>query len=218
MPELTQGAFAELDDVRAACDAAVTDLLRCNASRLVVVAAGTLTRTFAVDAPAGWHRLGVPRDVPPLGHAVSTGEPLPLALTLGRWLLSRIADSVTGERWWTVDAVGAVPWGRDLGASPHRTALLVLGEGSASVGPHAPLPHDDRAPAFDAAVTVAVGSGDAEALAALDLSLGAQLGATGVAPWLALAAAAGGRAVRAEPPTYRAPYGVGYLVGSWRIG
>ena len=216
VPELTQGAFAELDDLRAACDGVVADLLDCNASRLVVVAAGTSTRTFAADAPAGWRRLGVARDVSPLDRAVSTGEPLPLALTVGRWLLSRVAG--IGESWWTVDLAGAVSWGRDLGASPHSTALLVLGEGSAAVGPRAPLPQDNRAPAFDAAVTAAIGRGDVAALAATSPSLGAQLGATGVAPWLALAAAVGARTVRAEPSTYCTPYGVGYLVGSWRVG
>ena len=218
VPELTRGACAELDDIRAACDVVVSDLLRCNASRLVVVAAGTSTRAFAAAAPAGWHRLGVPRSIPPLGPAVSTGEPLPLALTVGRWLLGRNTSSVRGDSWWTVDAAAAVRWGDDLRASPVSTALLVLGEGSAAIGPYAPLPQADRAPAFDATVAAAVGGGDATALAATDAVEGARLGATGAAPWLALAATAGERTVCAGPPTYRAPYGVGYLVGSWRVG
>ena len=96
VPELTQAAASELDELRAACDAAVADLLRCNASRLVVVAAGTSTRTYSAAAPAGWHRLGVARAVPPLDLAVSTGEPLPLALTVGRWLLGAPLVLVSG--------------------------------------------------------------------------------------------------------------------------
>lgn len=215
VPELTQAAASELDELRAACDAAVADLLRCNASRLVVVAAGTSTRTFAADAPAGWHCLGVDLNVPSLGHVVSRGERLPLALTVGRWLLNRAAG--TADSWCTLDVAGAPSWGRELAASSVDTALLVLGEGSAAVGPHAPLPQDSRAPVFDAAVSAAVASGDVAALAATDPLVGAELGATGVAPWLALAAAVGARTVQAEPSTYCAPYGVGYLVGSWRI-
>lgn len=215
VPELTQAAAAELDELRAACDAAVADLLRCRASRLVVVAAGRSTRTFAADAPAGWHRLGVDIDVPPLGRVVSRGERLPLALTVGRWLLNRAAGRA--DSWCTLDVAGAPSWGQDLAASSVGTALLVLGEGSAAVGPHAPMPQDSRAPAFDAAVAAAIGSGDVAALVAIDPLVGAELGATGVAPWLALAAAVGARTVQAELSTYCAPYGVGYLVGSWRI-
>ena len=215
VPELTQGAAAELDELRAACAAAVADLLRCRASRLVVLAAGTSTRSFAATAPAGFHRLGVDLDVPPLGHVVSRGERLPLSLTVGRWLLNRAGG--TADRWCTLDVAGAPSWGRELAASSVGTALLVLGEGSAAVGPHAPLAQDGRAPVFDAEVAAAVASGDVAALSAIDPLMGAELGATGVAPWLALAAAVGAGTVQAELSTYCAPYGVGYFVGSWRI-
>lgn len=212
--ELTQGAADELADIREACDVAALEVLQRRGSRLIVVAAGAQCRTFDPRSPAGFARLGVALDVAPSGGPVIVGDPLPTPLAVGRWLLARAGRTVD-DTWCTVDAAGARAFGERIAHSPEPVTLLVLGEACAAVGPHAPLPQDDRAPGFDAAVTDAVARGDVGALAALDGGLASALGATGWAPWQALAASAGGRPVAGRLLAYGAPYGVGYLVATW---
>ena len=143
------------------------------------------------------------------------GPRLPLALTVGRWLLAQAGHAGGHDIWCTVDADGAPALGRRVAASDERTAMLVLGEGSSANGPHAPLPQDDRAPALDASVTDVLRRGDLSALGALDRDLATSLGVTGWAPWQALASAAGGRAGAGRLLSYGAPYEVGYVVGTW---
>ena len=60
-----------------------------------------------------------------------------------------------------------------------RVALLVMADGSAKRSTSAPGFLDDRAEAFDASIAAALADGDAEALASLDLELGAELWAAG---------------------------------------
>ncbi len=212
--DISRAAAHELDDVRAACAAAIAELLRHEECRLTVVAAGT-TRTWSAQAPAGLASVGLPLDVPPLTGPAAGGPRLPLALTVGRWLLAQAGHAGDDDTWCAVDADSAAALGRRIAASADRRTLLVLGEGSSAIGPHAPLPQDDRAPEFDSSVTDLVRSGDLTALASRDSELATSLGVTGWAPWLALASAAGGRAGVGRLLTYGAPYGVGYLVGTW---
>lgn len=99
-----------------------------------------------------------------------------------------------------------------------RIGLLVVADGAAAHGEHAPGRRDDRSAEFDDALAAALGDGDPAALAraCADRDLGRQLLAvTDPLRVLALLTAA-------EPPTgaellYCAhPYGVGYLVAGWR--
>jgi len=220
VPAVSRGAAAELDALRAACDAALAEVLGVDADRLVVVAAGP-TGVHAATAAAGLGTVGVGFDVAPLpgsalGAVADRGAPLPLALTVGRWLLTRAGHPCgPDDAWHTVEPASAAALGEQL-AVGGRTTLLVLGEGSSAVGADAPLPQDERASAFDAAVAAAAGAGDLAALGALDLELASALGATGWAPWQVLAAAAGGRPGRGRLHAYDAPYGVGYVVATWR--
>ena len=214
VPAVSRAAAHELDDVRAACAVAIAELLRHKDCRLTVVAAGG-TRTWSPRAPAGFAAVGLALDVPPLTGAADGGPRLPLALTVGRWLLAQAGHAGGDDTWCTVDADGARALGAGVAASEQRTTMLVLGEGSSAVGPHAPLLQDDRAPAFDAAVTDVVRGGELTALGALDSDLATSLGVTGWAPWQALASAAGGQAGVGRLLTYGAPYGVGYVVGTW---
>lgn len=219
VPALSQGAAGELADVLAACDAAVADLVQAGAGALVVVvAAGPTTTTYPSDGPAGWHPLGVAQDVEPLGREQAAGPRLPISLAVGRWLLSRSPYAGGRDVSWRVSGADAAGWGRQVAASGETTALLVLGEGSACLGSSAPLPADARGAGLDAAVLSAVADGDPVALLRLDPVLAHELGASGCSPWRALGAAVGGRTVRSGPTSYAAPYGVGYLVGSWRVG
>ncbi len=214
VPAVSRAVAHELDDVRAACAVAIAELLRHSDCRLVVVAAGQ-TRAWCTQAPAGLASVGLPIDVPPLTGPADGGPRLPLALTVGRWLLAQTGHLGGDDAWWTVDVDGAPALGRGIAASDERTTLLVLGEGSPANGPHAPLPQDDRAPAFDAAVADLVRDGDVSALGALDAHLATALGVTGWAPWQVLASAAGGRSGVGRLLSSGAPYGVGYVVGTW---
>lgn len=229
--------------LRAACDAAVSRLLRADPDHVLLLGSGERPLRFrhrdhgslagygggpgAAGAPAG------------RGGRIP-GEPvLPLPLALGSWLLER-AGGHRSVRPVQVGPAGQLPPGwRPAGG---RFAALVMGDGSARRGEHAPRPADARAEPHDAAVAVALGSGDAAALAALEPGLGAELLAAGVPAWRAagqlvtgelaagpLAAGplvagepaagvgAAGRRVHAELLYDEAPYGVGYLVACWEV-
>ncbi len=237
VPEVSRGASPELDDVRAACGLALAELAAQPAARLLVVAGGPTTREHSPHAPGGWQRLGLDVDVAPLTGPPADGDRLPLALTVGRWLLARPPSAgpttrpTTGRptttwptttwpttTWHTVDVAGAARWGAAVAADPEPAVLLVLGESCAALGADAPLPADDAAAGYHADVLDAVARGDAPALLARQDDLATRLGASGRAPWAALAAAVGDRPVRARLLAHAAPYGVGYLVASWVLG
>lgn len=99
-----------------------------------------------------------------------------------------------------------------------RVGLVIVADGAAAHGEHAPGRRDDRSAGFDDALAAALAGGDPAALAAAvaDRELARQLGAV-TDPLGVLA-----RLTLADPPTtadlpYRGhPYGVGYLVASWR--
>lgn len=206
VPEIAAGASGELDSLRAACRAAVSQLIAADLDALTVIGVDTFTVRHAPPfggtmAPWG---LEVPIGAP-------GGTPLPLSLLIGAWLLpeatsfvSVAADAGPGE----CAALGA-----EL-VAVGRVGLLVMGDGSARRSEKAPGYVDPRAEPFDRAVAEALAKGDPEALLALDPALAADLLAAGRAPWQVLAGA--GRTEVAELLYDEAPYGVGYLVASWR--
>lgn len=211
VPEVAAGAASELDDLRAACRAAVAHL--CIADVLVVV--GADATTIRREPPFGgtlspW---GIDR---PVGEPAA--DPLPLSLLIGAWLLeggnfgnvryhSIAADAPTAE---------CVALGRTLAHAGTSAALLVLGDGSACRGEKSPGYDDPRAEGFDAAVAAALAKGDTAALLNLDPGLARELLAAGRAPWQVLAGAVEGPFGTTELLHDSAPYGVGYLVASWR--
>ncbi|MER5454226.1 hypothetical protein ABT008_05555 [Micromonospora sp. NPDC002389] len=237
IPEVAGAAAPELDDLRAACDAAVARLLDSGARDVLVVGAGD--HTADLDPPfrgslAPWGlplevRLG---DLP--GDRPGTDR-LPLGLLVGAWLLNRHPLSATGdalhrhpspatgEATWRMSTVAAdapVETCADLGArlvSGRPWALLVMGDGSACRGEKAPGYADPRAEAYDETVAQALADADADALLGLDPALSSQLKAVGRAPWqvLAGAARASGGDWRGELRHHSAPYGVAYLVANW---
>jgi len=151
------------------------------------------------------------------------GEPvLPLSLTIGRWLLER--GGLLGTR--TEVLLRAVPadapaatcldLGRDLARRARRVAMLVMGDGSARRSTKAPGYLDPRAQRYDADVAAALASADSAQLARLDPALSAELMAAGRASWQVLAGAAAGGQFRGQLHQVAAPYGVGYLVASWK--
>lgn len=218
VPALGGNGVPEAVPLRAACDAAVGDLVA--EAPEVMVCIGTGGRTTR-HRPGSWGTLagfGVAVQAPTPHPA---GAPaLPLSLTLGRWLLDRagwLGTTVVQEV-----AEGAAPGDcAGLGAALQQecgpqAAWLVLGDGTARRSQRAPGYLDPRAAGFDAAVASALAHGDLATLSALDADLASDLGAAGRATWQVLAGAIGQRPVRSARLRYdEAPFGVGYLVAGW---
>ncbi len=212
VPEVAAGAASELDDLRAACRTAVAHLSTAD----VLIVVGADATTIRRDPPFGgtlspW---GIDRQV-----GAPTEDPLPLSLLIGAWLLE---DGDFGNVQFHSVAVDAAPataaaLGRSLTHTGTTAALLVLGDGSACRGEKSPGYDDPRAEGFDAAAAAALAKGDTAALLAIDPDLARDLLAAGRAPWQVLAGAAEGhRFGTTELLHDSAPYGVGYLVASWR--
>ncbi|QMU78747.1 hypothetical protein GXW83_26605 [Streptacidiphilus sp. PB12-B1b] len=230
VPEVASGAAPELDELRAACDAALRTVLAAGPQLIVAVGPGARHETFEQGAPGGFQPFGV--DLPVrLGAGAAAGqadpgsdaaEALPPSLAVGAWLLERAG-------WAGAVRALAVPDyleprvcaenGLHLADSAERVGLLVLGEGSARRSVKAPGYLDERAEGFDARIARSLTRTDPDGgLASLDDELAFELMASGRAPWQVLAGAAGpddaGR-LKAELLYEAAPYGVGYFVAAW---
>jgi hypothetical protein len=201
VPDVASGAAHELDALRDACDEAVGRLLRTDPTVVAVV--GRAPAAGVVRGTAGsFGGFGVPL-------VVGVGQPtLPLALTLGCWLLDRVEWG--GERAY----YGVTDDDQTRVLDSDRLALLVMGDASARRSERAPGYFDPRAELHDAAVVDALRSGP-EAVAALDRDLSSQVLAAGWPAWQALAQAAAGQSWNCEVLYDDAPYGVGYVVASW---
>ena len=145
---------------------------------------------------------------------------LPPAPGIGAYLLDQAGYA--GERLiWSVSAdepvAGCRKLGADLAGRDARTALLVIGDGSARRGPRAPGHFDERAAAFDADVERAVRAGDTQALLDLDPALARELMATGRPAWQVLAGALESARPLSVAVRYAGdPFGVAYLVATLR--
>jgi len=216
VPGVGAGASGELDGLRVACDTAVLDLLATEPTLVVVVGGAPVVGPYGEGA---WGSLAAFGVRVPVGSGA--GEPtLPLALTLGRWLLSRADGQAQGPTL----LFGVEPdagtdrclaLGEALAGRADRVALLVMGDGSARRSVKGPGGlHPDAEP-FDTAVAAALAAGDPDALAALDPAHATDLLAAGRAPWQVLAGAARGGNWRGAVTWTGSPYGVTYLVATW---
>lgn len=203
-------------DLIAACAAAVRSLAA--ADRIVVLAAGRRPVVYPAGTVTGQAAVSALRrsDLAPrrCGPALSVGT------IVGQALLDRaFPDGVPAP----VDLVEAADDPVSTGAavrhgSRPRDSLLVIADGAATHGDDAPGRRDDRGGPFDDALAAALAAGDPQALrrACADRDLARQLLAV-TDPLLALATL-----TEADPPTtaellFRdAPFGVGYLVATWR--
>jgi hypothetical protein len=226
VPEIAAGAAAELDDLRAACDAVVGRLWAARPDGILIMGTGPETAWRRPDEYGTFAPWGLPLEVVP-GRR---GRPdLPLSLTMGAWLLARgrPAAQPPGARPGMVDIglasvaadespAGCAAFGRDRCAPwRERVALLVMADGSASRGPSSPGHGDPRAEPFDASVAAALASADVDGLLALNRTLAAELMAAGGPAWQVLAGAAHGTDWRGEVLYDAAPYGVNYTVAAW---
>lgn len=222
VPEVAAGAAPELDPARAACLDAVGVLAASRPDLLVVVGPGDgrAVGAYPAGAPGSFRGFGVALDVT-LGDPgpAARGRPLPDSLAVGAWLLDRARWSGAPVEGLAVDGRGSAEEcaraGQELAARADRVALLVMGDGSACRTLKAPGYLDERAEAFDARATEALGSADLAALDALDETLAYELKAAGRAPWQLLSGAARGAGLAGRPLYEDAPYGVGYTVAAW---
>ena len=215
VPGVGAGASRELDGLRAACDAAVDHLLSADPEVVVVVGGAPAVGPFPDGA---WGSLAAYGVSVPVG-AGAGGPTLPLALTIGRWLLDR-RSVVVPTLLFGVEPDSApdrcLVLGEALAERAGRVALLVMGDGSARRSPKGPGYLDPDAEPFDAEVETALRDADPAALAALDRARAGRLLAAGRAPWQVLAGAARGGAWTGAVTWSGAPYGVCYLVATWR--
>ncbi len=222
VPEAAAGGAAELDELRAACDAAVAAVAATAPDLIVTVGGAAHTAQFRASAAGSLAGYGVT-------WRTGEGTPvLPLSLTIGRFLLDRAGllvrtpaepSRVPPARFVAVGfdtpAATCLRLGAQIVRQAPRVALLVMGDGSARRSERAPGFFDPRAEPYDDQVTAALADADAAWLARLDPKLSADLLVAGRAAWQVLAGAAGGGTYRGHLHCAVAPYGVCYLVASW---
>jgi hypothetical protein len=196
--------------LRRACTEAVAEMLAVRPEVVVVVGDGAAPGVLFGPGDAGDLRgYGVHLTVPFAGGVRVGGRRLPLAHTLGAWLLDEAGFGGTRV------GVGPADLGRLVRDLPGPLGVLAMGDGSARRTVKAPGHLDETAVPFDTAVATALAAGDAGALAALDEAEGKRLLAAGVPTWRAVGAALAGRSVRARLHLHDAPFGVGYLAAAW---
>jgi hypothetical protein len=215
VPGAGAGASGELDGVRDACTGAVAELLASEPDLIVVVGGAAVDGPFPEGA---WGSLAGYGVQVPVGSG--EGRPtLPLSLTLGRWLLDR-AEPAAPVLLVGVEAAAATDrceaLGHELATRADRVALLVMGDGSARRSLKGPGGLDPDAEVFDIEVETALRAGDLGGLSALDADRAAGLLAAGRAPWQVLAGAAQGGRWSGSVTWAGSPYGVTYLVATWR--
>lgn len=222
VPEAAAGAADELDELRAACRAAIATV--CAGRLPVLLGAGPVSRIHSAQARGSLAAFGVPGEfglgaptVPTVGGGPAPVE-LPLSLTVGAWLVRDALGPDSGARAFSVgpdfaDSRACVALGELVQAAD--VALVVLADGSARRSTTAPGYLDERAAAFDASVAAALAGGDGTQLQRLDAQLATDLLAGGVPAWHAAGALLAGRHYRARVDYDAAPYGVGYFVATW---
>jgi hypothetical protein len=230
-------AAHELDELREATDLAVSrvlsDLVLASAGspspglravQLVVVGPGQAGE-FRAAGPVSFASFGRDVVVPALVQGQPGDPELPTTIMVARYLARReiLADPEHAElwasaRWLTTSGGQAKALGKRLCADRIWVGLILVADGAACHGPKAPKAQDPRATPYDAEVRAALASGRPGRLAALDATLGDELGATGSQVWPLLAAAAGANDPDpvGEVLWSGAPYGVGWTVANWR--
>lgn len=203
IPDLAGGAAERDEPLRGAC----LDVIRCigkaGSTICVVAPAVTTAGEWPSDATWDFTGFGVARRPEPNGGV------LPWPLGIGAWLLDA-AGWEGRRRYVAVDATTTVAY------DDADVAVLAVADGGACRTEKAPGYLDARAEGFDQAIMVAIDTGDAEALAAIDPGLAAELWCTGWPVWRQVAMATVGRRVaEARLLASAADYGVGYFAGYW---
>lgn len=199
VPEVASGATDDLAELRRACREAVVSLMKQGPDRIVVLGSGELDGDRDESAGGTFAAFGV--DVQAGGDAIE----LPLSLTIGAWLLD--------DAGWS----GARTYSTGEPDISGRIALLVMADGSAKRTTTAPGFIDARAEGFDGAISSALASGEAGALADLNLAQGTTLWAAGTAPLKTMGRMTKDADITPHLRYDTAPFGVGYFVAEWML-
>jgi hypothetical protein len=245
----------ELVRLRTACGCAVGSLRAANLDLIVAVGSAPRTAEYPPQATASLKEFGVPYpapdvavpdipvpdvpvpdvpvpdvpvpDVPAPEAPVPDVPVLPLALTVGSWLLSSAGASTSDNvAYWGIAAdappAECLELGGKLAAQAPWVGLLILGDGPGRRARNAPGAADPEASGYEDHVAAALAAADHAALAALEPSRDAELFTAGRPAWQVLAgaaAAATGAAFDAELGYAAAPFEVTYFVATWhRLG
>ncbi len=217
VPAVAQGAAPELDDLRAACGAALAVLVAAGCEEAVVVGSAPVTGACAPVAVGDLRTLGL--DV---HAALRPGRPGPRqlsrALVLGVWLLDEYAPDLPRRALAAgigdpADVLGAA--GAETATGPARTGLLVVGDGSAALREASPLSVREGAVAADREAATAVASADLRTIVSWAPRWSDRAGIEGRAPWQAAAGACASGGWRGTCTYDASPYGVTYLVATW---
>ncbi|WP_460726292.1 class III extradiol ring-cleavage dioxygenase family protein [Nocardia heshunensis] len=242
VPELEGAAGAAADTEVAALRAAVLSAageLAARASRWIVIGvaepeeiSGTTeaNRLIGSDAVGTFRGYGVDVRVGLTGSVTDTAvaDPLlPLPALIAGWLREQVAPEASAEcRLISADASAAdcSTFGRhlraELDAESEPVAVLVVGDGAATLSLKAPRYLDERAEAVQADIDRALSAGDRAAIAALDTGLCGEIAVEGRAAYQVLAGLFTADPVDPEVETLyaAAPFGVAYHVSVWRPG
>lgn len=223
VPQLAQGAAGELDAARAASIDAIRDVAKPGrpgaAPRLLVLGSAPTSTVHSPLARGTFAPFGADIEVhlgsPSCGGAIE----LPLSLSVGAWLVAAALGPLSGAMGLSVgpqfrssraaaDLIGLLESG--------DWALIVMGDGSARRDEGSPGYADPAAVPFDDAVKRALAGGDADALAALDERSCSRMMCAGAPAWAVAGDLLGDAPWDATLRYADAPYGVAYLVASWR--
>jgi hypothetical protein len=210
LPDVEGRPAPETAELRRACAEAVDRMLSHRPEVVVVVGDGAAPGVrFGVGDRGDLRGFGVDREIAFAGRVRPERRRLPLAHTVGAWLLNDAGFAGTRV------GVGPGDLGRLMRDLPTPLGVLAMGDGSARRTVKAPGYLDAAAEPFDSTVAAALATGDPQALSVLDVAEGARLLAAGAATWQAVGTALRGRDVVASLHLDVAPFGVGYLVADW---
>ena len=217
VPGVGAGASGEVEPLREVCRDAVRALLGCAPDQVVVVGTAPRTGPYAAGARGSLAGFGV-------DLVVGSGDgpvELPLSLTVGEWLIGEV-EPTAPRLHFGVEADlppgRAAALGAGLAERAGRVGLLVLGDGSSRRTAKGPGYLDEAAEPYDSAVAEALAAADVDALLALEPAESERLLVGGRVPWQVLAGAADGGTYDGTLLHHEAPYGIAYLVATWRRG
>jgi len=200
--------------LHSACADALDRMLGIDPDAVLVLGAGPADLACARGDVGDLIGYGVPVQIGFDGPPASNDSRVPLAHTLGAWLLDDAGFA--GQRL----GLAAGTESRQMRAARtdgRRWAMLVMGDDSARRSERSPGWYDPDAVAFDDAVTAALHSGDAKALLDLDARVGARVLAAGTASWQTVGGILAGLPMVSRVHYADAPFGVFYVVASWVV-
>jgi len=193
--------------LRTACALAVDRALSAGPDAVLVLGPGSGPAVFGPGDVGDLSGFGVPVRHGFDGPPTADGDRIPVAHTLGAWLLDEAG--FTGKRLGLLTGSPAPDW------TSQRWAVLIMGDGSARRTESSPGWYDPEAISFDDQARAALAGGDPAALLDLDEAVGERVLAAGVSTWRAAGALLTGVRMSAKLHFADAPFGVYYVAASW---